>query len=215
MAAHHGRAGDHQLEILQHVVHQINAALHHGRSFDHHQITDGRSFFAALDKGKTGALTRGEVAHGLKRLDVALEPSLMDMFVNSMDENHNGHIELHGFLHALNRHTWQGGAPAQPAAPVNYGAPAPAPPAASPPPVAAPPQQQFAGYPQQPAPYAQYQPVAQASYNVSTAPALSAVVAHQHHEVSMCACDVASSDSEYDSEAEELQLKKKTKQGCC
>ncbi|CAE8616860.1 unnamed protein product [Polarella glacialis] len=92
-------------KLLQHVAQQIQAALQHDRILDNHHVTDGRSFFVALDKQKPrrGALTREEIVNGLRRLDVAVDDSLFNMLVTTKDENQNGLIELHGFLLALNR----------------------------------------------------------------------------------------------------------------
>jgi len=103
MSSTHGVSPGSHHAALEHVVHQVNLALRAGRKIDDHQVNDGRSLFKALDHQQHGALSRSEIAHGFKRLDVACEHQLFDELVDTMDENHNGLIELHGFLLALHR----------------------------------------------------------------------------------------------------------------
>ncbi|CAE8736861.1 unnamed protein product, partial [Polarella glacialis] len=81
-------------------------ALQHDRILDNHHVTDGRSFFVALEKNvkpRRGALSREEIVNGLRRLDVAVDDSQFNMLVTTKDENQKGFIELDGFLLALNR----------------------------------------------------------------------------------------------------------------
>lgn len=65
------------------------------------RVTDGRSFFKAMDRDSSGTLDPPEVARGFKRLGVEVSETLLDEIVVAVDVNKNGMIEMSELLHAL------------------------------------------------------------------------------------------------------------------
>lgn len=57
------------------------------------RVTDGRSFFKAMDRDSSGTLDPPEVARGFKRLGVEVSETLLDEIVVAVDVNKNGMIE--------------------------------------------------------------------------------------------------------------------------
>eukprot|EP00435_Cladocopium_sp_Y103_P053048 s667_g16.t2 len=81
---------------------QINAALRSNTQLIlGTRVTDGRSFFKAMDKDNSGNLDVAEVARGLKRLGLDVSEALLDDLVAAIDVNKNGLIEMKEFVHAL------------------------------------------------------------------------------------------------------------------
>ncbi|CAL1171743.1 unnamed protein product [Cladocopium goreaui] len=81
---------------------QINAALRSNTQMIlGMRVTDGRSFFKAMDKDTSGSLDVAEVARGLKRLGLDVSEALLDDLVAAIDVNKNGLIEMKEFVHAL------------------------------------------------------------------------------------------------------------------
>jgi len=76
------------------VVAQITVQMHTEQTLFGQTIQDARSFFNALDHDRTGALDRGELKQGLKRLGIAMPSYLLDALLGKMDTNQNGLIEM-------------------------------------------------------------------------------------------------------------------------
>eukprot|EP00931_Biecheleriopsis_adriatica_P011393 TRINITY_DN112487_c0_g1_i1.p1 TRINITY_DN112487_c0_g1~~TRINITY_DN112487_c0_g1_i1.p1 ORF type:complete len:302 (+),score=47.40 TRINITY_DN112487_c0_g1_i1:85-906(+) len=86
---------------LSQVLQQMKAAMKAGRHIDGKRIHGSRSLFQAIDKERKGELSRDQIAHGLKRLDVVADPIVFDMLIQSMIENYNGLIEAKEFERAM------------------------------------------------------------------------------------------------------------------
>eukprot|EP00434_Breviolum_minutum_P007999 symbB.v1.2.007055.t1/scaffold414.1/size398445/19 len=81
---------------------QINSALRSNTQLIlGMRVTDGRSFFKAMDKDNSGSLDVAEVARGLKRLGIEASEALLDEIVAAIDVNKNGLIDMKEFVHAL------------------------------------------------------------------------------------------------------------------
>ncbi|CAE7890626.1 unnamed protein product [Symbiodinium sp. KB8] len=76
------------------VVAQITVQMHTEQTLFGQTIQDAKSFFNALDHDRTGALDRGELKQGLKRLGIAMPSYLLDALLVKMDTNQNGLIEM-------------------------------------------------------------------------------------------------------------------------
>jgi hypothetical protein len=80
------------------VVRQLKDFMKHKRSLYGRQVTDARKLFNQIDSDGDGAVTTEELAAGLDRLDMGLQPIQILTLLEEADADNSGTIELEEFV---------------------------------------------------------------------------------------------------------------------
>ena len=77
--------------------------MRHKRSLYGKEVTDARALFNQIDSDGDGAVTTEELAAGLNRLDMGLQPVQILTLLEEVDVDKSGTIEVDEFVRVVDR----------------------------------------------------------------------------------------------------------------
>ena len=87
------------------VIRQLRDFMNHKRTLYGREITSARRLFNAIDSDGDGAVTSEELAAGLQRLDMGLQPGQIMTLLEEVDADQSGTIELEEFVKVVSSKT--------------------------------------------------------------------------------------------------------------